>query len=338
MTVLTDDAKVGLLLANTGTPASADVSDVKAFLAEFLMHRRIVPMKQLAWWAVLHLFILPRRSGVSAAKYETIWQAGGSPLLVLQEALRSEMQRDAAGGASTAAAVAVANGMSFGNPSILEGLRTLRDAGTERLVVIPLYPQSAYSTTAVVHDTLLVALAELGWSPEMHFVDNYHDNPLYIQALVHSVLAASFDVSRGDRLVLSYHSIPLADIHTGDSYADHCETTSILLAEALGLPKAQWAVGYQCRFDKGRNWLQPFTKDVLEQLAAVPSGTGRTFIICPGFAIDCLETLYDIPYDLEPHYQQALATSGFAETSPGFIRISCLNDAEAHVALLLSLL
>ena len=337
---MTDKHRQGILLVNTGTPAAPTPEAVRAYLSQFLMDRRIVPMNRTAWWFILHLFILPRRSRRSAAKYASIWGEKGSPLLVTQEELKCALQRAFEEGEPARperleepGRVVVANGMSFGEPSIIAALEGLRLAGCERLLVLPLYPQSAFSTTAVVRDALQPALAALGWETSWQLIDNYHDNPAYVQAVAETVREAGFIPGSRDRLLFSYHSIPLKDLAAGDSYAQQCETSSRGIAAALGIGQGQWAIGYQCRFDRGRDWLAPFTKDMLAGWAKEegPEGGGRVFLVCPGFALDCLETLYDVPQELQPHYQAACAATGNPGQQGDFVYVPCLNSGRPHV-------
>ena len=326
----------GILLANTGTPSAPTPQAVSSYLAQFLSDPRIVPMNRVAWWFILHLFILPNRSRKSAAKYETIWTDKGSPLLAIQEelahALQQSFQQDGLDH------LVVANGMSYGSPSIASALEKLRIAGCKQLYVLPLYPQSAYSTTAVIQDQMQPALAKINWDVDYQLIDHYYDNPRYAQALASSIKEAGFIAGSDDRLFLSFHSEPVKDIQAGDTYPQQCEASSQQVAHALGATPQQWSLSYQCRFDKGRDWLGPFTTQTLDDLAGSQPRADRVFFVCPGFSVDCLETLYDVPSELQPHYEQACASAGRPATEGNFIYVPCLNSRQSHVELLRSVL
>ncbi|MDR2714226.1 MAG: ferrochelatase [Coriobacteriales bacterium] len=322
--------KLGIILANTGTPSEPTPQAVKKYLAQFLSDKRIVPMNPVIWWFILRLAILPRRSKVSAAKYEAVWMDKGSPLLVLQEALASNLQRSLQ--KEGFEKVQVLSAMSFGEPSIPTVLENLREAGCEKLVVLPLYPQSAHSTTKVVEDAVAAALAKLDWNISWQLIGNYHAVNSYANALARSIQEAGFNAAQGDKLLLSYHSIPLVDVAAGDTYQQQCEATSAAVARALGITDEQLSSSYQCRFDKGRDWLGPFTKETLVQEAA--NKKGRLFFVCPGFSVDCLETLYDIPHELLLHYENACTEAGVPLQEGEFVYVPCLNESQAHVEVL----
>ncbi|MCL1798435.1 MAG: ferrochelatase [Eggerthellaceae bacterium] len=320
--------KYGVILANTGTPAAPTPRAVRGYLSQFLMDRRIAPMNRAAWWLILHLFILPRRSKASAEKYEAVWTDEGSPFMVAHERLCAGLQRAYAKDAA-APEVVVAPGMSFGTPSFASALKGLREAGCGRVVVLPLYPQSAYSTTGSVRDALVRARKRLGWDVEVDIIDNYHDNPLWARTVAASIVQAGFDAAAGDRVLFSFHSIPLRDIEAGDSYELQCGASSLQIANELGIDRKLWTIGYQCRFDKGREWLDPFTKDVLDRWAE--AGVGRVFLVCPGFSVDCLETIYDVRFEMKSHYLKACAALGNPAGEDGFIPVPCLDRTWAHV-------
>jgi ferrochelatase len=314
----------------------------------------------------VHLCILPARSRKSAEKYRLIWTDEGSPFLVAHERLATALQAafdeaaipgEAFGmagsqedGSRSAAQrhkgsspsgrrlfeVKVACGMSYGEPGIRTALRTLRDAGCDKVLVLPLYPQSAHSTTGAVHDAVERSLRKLGWEAPFHLIDNYHDNPSYIRALAASLAHKGFGEQAGDRVLFSYHSIPLKDIEAGDKYELQCDASSLQIASELGIERKLWTIAYQCRFDKGRTWLGPFVDSVLERWAE--AGVGRVFMVCPGFSVDCLETLYDVEYDVRPAYEQACALRGSPLAEGGFVYVPCLGRTKAHVKVLYDVL
>lgn len=329
-----DRPKYGILLANTGTPSAPKPRAVRKYLSRFLMDRRIAPMNRAAWWLILHLFILPIRGRKSAAKYASIWTDQGSPLLVAHERLALGLRRLLEDEGFEG--VEVACGMSFGEPGIASALGALRGAGCDKVLVLPLYPQSAYSTTGAVYDGIERALAKLRWDVECDLIDNYHDNPTYTRAIAASITHAGFQADSKDKLLFSFHSIPLKDIEAGDTYELQCGASSLQIASELGIDRKQWTIGYQCRFDRGRDWLAPFTKDVLNRWAE--AGVGRVFFICPGFSVDCLETLYDVVFEMKKHYLMTCTVLGTPVRENDFVYVPCLDKTKAHLTVLRDIL
>lgn len=325
--------RTGVLLVNTGTPDEPTPRAVKRYLRRFLTDKRIVPMNRLVWGCILNLFILPKRSKASAAKYREIWTPQGSPFQIAHEKLAAGLQdhyREK--GCDTRVALA----MSYGEPGVLRALRSLKEEGCERLVVLPLYPQSAYSTTGAVRDGVARAVRKARWQGSVEIIDNYHDNSVYIRAMAASIKNAGFDPQGTDRVLFSYHSIPLKDIDDGDTYELQTGATSLYVAGELGLDRKRWTVSYQSRFDKGRDWLRPFTKDTLRLWAT--AGEGRVFFVCPNFAVDCLETLYDVKHDLAPFFHEAAREAGEPKRAEDFEYVPCLNASKAHLSVLVDVL
>lgn len=323
-------SKYGVLLVNTGTPAAPKPSEVRKFLSEFLMNKRIAPMNRAVWWLILHLFILPSRGRKSAEKYASIWTDEGSPLLIAQGKLVGGLQKSLkeAGFVYTK----VEGAMSFGKPSIIQALKGLKKQGCEKLLVLPLYPQSAYSTTGVVHDGVKEALEKIDWDVDCHLIENYHDDPTYTRAIAASLRHAGFNADSPDKVLFSFHSIPLVDIEAGDTYELQCGASSLQIASELAIDRKQWTIGYQCRFDKNRQWLSPFTKEVLDRWAEAK--VGRIFVVCPNFAVDCLETIYDVDYEMRRYYAQACREHGATPKREDFIYVPCLDKSKAHLKVL----
>ena len=332
-------AAVGVLLVNTGTPEKPTPRSVKKYLSRFLMDPRIRPMNRLVWWFVLHFAILPKRSVASAEKYRLIWTPEGSPLDVahrkLAEGLLSYYRE-------RGLSVGVAYALNYSTPSVLEGFRSLVSQGCEELVVLPLYPQTALSTTEAARDAVRRALRRARFRGGVSFIDGYHENSVYVRAIAASIRHAGFDPDSDDRLFFSYHSIPLADIEAGDTYELQTGATSLAVANELGLDRRRWSLGYQCRFDKKRSWLSPFTSATLESWARSESAS-RVFVVCPNFAVDCLETLYDVDYELKPAYLRERAAARESAGAPPdvrepFVYVPCLNKSKAHLRVLVSVL
>ncbi|HGH6007123.1 TPA: ferrochelatase [Vibrio cholerae] len=307
--------KLGILLANLGTPQAPTPQAVKAFLSQFLHDQRVVDMSRWLWCPLLHGIILPTRSPKVAKLYQSIWMDEGSPLMVY-----SRRQRDKLAELSQRP---VELGMTYGEPSLLDGVRKLQQQGVEQIVVLPLYPQYSATTTAAVFDGIAKALRQLPVVPELHFIRDYHDHPLYIQALAKSVRASWQLHGQGDLLLCSYHGIPKRYAQNGDIYPEHCKKTTELLAQALGLPQDKVMMTYQSQFGK-EEWLQPYTDKTME---ALPSqGIKKLDVICPAFSVDCLETLEEIA---EQNQEIFLHSGGEA-----FHYVPCLNDSQSHIELM----
>lgn len=327
--------RCGVLLVNTGTPSAPKPKAVRKYLGRFLMDERIAPMNRALWWIIVHLFILPVRSRRSAAKYEQIWTDEGSPFTIAHEKLASGLSA-AFAEAGYGDAVAVRHAMSYGDPSIEAALKEFSELGCSHLIVLPLYPQSAHSTTGAVHDGIERACEKAGWAGTVDFIDNYHDHPTYVRALAASIKYAGFDPESDDALLFSFHSIPLVDIESGDTYELQTGASSLQIASELGIDRKRWTIGYQCRFDKRREWLSPYTTEVLARWAE--AGVGRVFFVCPGFAVDCLETLYDITAELRPFYEEQVRAAGRQVSEGDFVYVPCLDRSKAHVKVLYDVL
>lgn len=320
---------LGVLLANTGTPEAPTPRAVKKYLSKFLMDPRICPMNRLAWWFLLHLVILPKRSKASAEKYEQIWTEDGSPLLLYQDMLTAGLQ---AYYRRTGQNVVVSQGYSYSTPSIQAGLKELVEKGCNRIIVLPLYPQSAYCTTGAIRDGVDRAAKKIRFKGRLEFVDNYSEDPIYIKAIASSIINAGFDPEGNDRLLFSYHSIPLVDIEAGDTYELQTGSSSLHIASELGLDRKRWTISYQSRFDKGRDWLQPFSKDVIDRWTR--AGEGRIFVVCPNFAVDCLETLYDVDIELRAMHASGMRDLGQPVYDDDYVYVPCLNKSKAHLRVL----
>jgi ferrochelatase len=316
--------RVGILLANLGSPDNPSPGAVRRYLKQFLWDPRVVEVPRPIWWLVLNLIILNLRPRRSARAYGKIWTDQGSPLIV-----HSRRQAEALAGRLQALAgdrVRVALGMCYGNPSIPAALRELRDQGVGRLLVLPLYPQYSATTSAAVFDAVTEELRDWRWLPELRFVRHYPDHPQYIEALAASVRAFWAEQGRAERLVMSFHGIPRAYLEAGDPYHCECHKTARLLAERLQLAPGEWVISFQSRLGR-QEWLRPYTDQTLQQLAR--DGVRKVQLICPGFAADCLETLEEVAMENRELFLQA----GGSE----YAYIPCLNDAAEHIDLLLQL-
>jgi len=324
--------RTGVLFVNLGTPDAPTAPALRRYLKQFLSDPRVVEIPKPIWWLILNGIILNVRPKKSAEKYASIWMTEGSPLRVHTERqaklvkgrLASEGHRE----------LLIDYAMRYGQPSVASALDRMKAAGANRILIVPLYPQYAASTTASVFDDVADWAKHTRHLPALRFVRNYHDDPRYIAALAASVREhwqknhrpASADngtESSGYRLVMSFHGLPRRSLDLGDPYYCECQKTGRLLAESLGLSTDEYIVTYQSRFGKAE-WLQPYTQPTLEQLAR--EGVKRVDVICPGFAADCLETLEEIAMECKTAY----LSHGGGE----FHYLSCLNERDDHIALL----
>jgi len=320
MTEPESNCSAGILLANLGTPDSPSRKDVKRYLSEFLWDPRVVEMPRALWWLILHGTILNTRPVRSAKAYRKIWTEQGSPLLVYTlkqaEALQKKLGNS----------ILVVPAMRYGNPSIRRGLERLRDRGCRRILVFPLYPQYSATTTASSFDAVVTELKTWRLIPELRLLNQYFDDPGYLQALTASVQSFQQQHGQPEKLILSYHGLPQRYVDAGDPYPHQCEETTRALIKELDLGVEQWHMTYQSRLGKDP-WLQPATTDTLQELAG--AGCKHVQVICPGFASDCLETLEEIAMENRKVFLQA--------GGERYEYIPCLNDSEAHIQMLAKL-
>lgn len=288
-------ARVGVLLVNLGSPAEATPAAVRRYLAQFLSDQRVVEIPRPLWWLILHGLILRLRPAKSAKKYQSIWTPQGAPLLghtrrqtqLLTGFLGERLKRQGL----PADLVRVAMAMRYGEPNIAGRVAELRAAGCERMLVLPLYPQYAASTTGSVFDAVTEALQKRRFVPAVRSAPPFHDDAGYILALARRVNAYWEKHGQPDHLVLSFHGLPRYTLDRGDPYFCHCQKTGRLLARELGYREGQWTLAFQSRFGRAE-WLQPYAAEVLSDLGR--KHTGRVDVFCPGFVADCLETLEEI--------------------------------------------
>ena len=315
-------AKIGVLVAQLGTPQAPTARALRPYLRQFLSDPRVIDLHPLRWYPILYLFVLTRRPARSAALYANIWTDEGSPLMVHSQAQTRGLQE------RLGTAYRVVLGMRYGEPSIARAVQSLEQEGVERILVFPMYPQFSCATTGSIYDA--VNRAALGrrcpWffdrkrqMPALRFVPPYADHPAYINALKQSVAAAIARLSwTPDRYLITFHGIPRRYVDEGDPYRRHCEETARQLATALGLAEDEWVSGFQSRFGK-EPWLEPYTEEVLARLGE--QGVRRLVAICPGFTADCLETLDEIGREGAEQF-----SSGGGQQ---FHLVPCLNDHPA---------
>ena len=307
--------KIGVLLVNLGTPDGYDVRNMRKYLKEFLSDRRVIEWPKLIWYPILYGIVLNTRPKKSGAAYQSIWnhELDESPLRTITRS-QSELL---AQHLNTEGEIEVDWAMRYGNPSIASRLTALKEAGCDRLLVFPLYPQYCAATTATVCDKVFEALSAMRWMPALRVVPAYHDHPAYIDALAASIRSAY--KTRGgkpQKLIASYHGIPQSYFDKGDPYHCQCMKTSRLLKEKLKLADGELITTFQSRFGP-EEWLQPYTDKTIEELAR--KGVDDIAVINPGFSADCLETLEEIAGEGKEIFLEGGGKK--------FTHIPCLNDS-----------
>ena len=315
--------RTAVLLCNLGTPDAPTAAATRRYLAEFLSDHRVVEIPAIIWKPLLHGVILRTRPAKSAAKYQSVWMPEGSPLQVWTEK-QAKLLRGWLGEAGHK--VIVRHAMRYGNPSIASQLDALKAEGITRILVLPLYPQYSATTTASVVDAVNAWCATARDIPELRMVRNYHNDPGYIGALAASVRKYWLANGRADKLVMSFHGIPERNVRLGDPYQRQSQETAVLLANALGLSPDQYLLTFQSRFGKAK-WLEPYTEPSLVALAQ--QGVKHVQVMCPGFPVDCLETLEEISQEA----REAFLHAGGQQ----FDYIPCLNDHPAWITALSTL-
>ena len=315
-------SKIGVLVAQLGTPQAPTARALRPYLRQFLSDPRVIDLHPLRWYPILYLFVLTRRPARSAALYANIWTDEGSPLMVHSQAQTRGLQE------RLGEAYRVVLGMRYGEPSIERAIQSLEGEGIERILVFPMFPQFSCATTGSIYDA--VNRAALGrrcpWffdrkrqMPALRFVPPYADHPAYINALKQSVAEAVACLSwTPDRYLITFHGIPQRYVNEGDPYRRQCEETARQLAAALGLADDEWVSGFQSRFGK-EPWLEPYTEEVLERLGG--QDVRRLVAICPGFTADCLETLDEIGREGDEQFSHGGGQQ--------FHLVPCLNDHPA---------
>jgi ferrochelatase len=313
--------KIGVLVANLGTPDGYDYWSMRRYLNEFLSDRRVIDYSPFLWQPLLQGIILTSRPFRSGANYKSIWnhEAGESPLATITKAqtakIAARMQ------ARHGDRVMVDYAMRYGKPSTIDKVRALQEAGCDRIVFFPLYPQYAGATSATANDQFFRALMKLKWQPSSRTVPAYFEDPRYIEALAQSVeraYAAATD--KPDILVSSYHGVPKRYLMEGDPYHCQCQKTTRLLRERLGWDAAAITTTFQSKFGP-EEWLKPYTVEEVARLAK--AGKKKIAVIAPAFSADCIETLEEINEEIKESFEDAGGES--------FTYIPCLNDDDAHI-------
>ncbi|MEE9142913.1 MAG: ferrochelatase [Gammaproteobacteria bacterium] len=318
-------ARIGVLLSNLGTPDAATPRAVRRYLAEFLSDPRIIELPRWLWLPALYAVVLNVRPFRSTQAYERIWTTAGSPLMFNMQRLAVSVSDalDRALGFE----VPLALGMRYGNPSIPQALAELSDKGAERIIVLPLYPQYSGTTTASTLDAVARALGSVRVVPELRFINGYHDAPGFIDAVARSIEDYWKENEPGELLLFSFHGIPERCVEAGDPYEEQCQQTAQLITRRLGLDEHRWRLSFQSRVGR-EPWLQPYTDVVVEELAK--DGVQSVDVVCPGFSVDCLETLEEIALGERERFENA--------GGKRLAYIPALNDRIEHVRFIADLI
>lgn len=309
--------KTGILVTNLGSPDAPTPKALRVYLAEFLSDPRIVEIPRLIWLLILHGIILRVRPKKSAKAYKSIWTENGSPLIHISQQQADKIAEKLKAHNHN---VEVELAMRYGNPSVEAGLEKLRDKGITRIIVFPLYPQYSSPTTGSTFDAIARVLKKWRWVPELHFINGYHTNPLYIESLANSIQEDLGKHGTPQKIVFSYHGMPRQFLDHGDPYHCLCHQTTRLVIEKLGLDKDLVMTTFQSRFGKAE-WLKPYTDTTLESFPK--EGIKDIAIISPAFSADCLETLEE----LEDENREIFEEAGGEK----YRYIAALNDREDHI-------
>ena len=313
--------RIGVLLVNLGTPDATDYWSMRRYLKEFLSDRRVIETPRAIWWPILNLIILSVRPGKKGKDYDTIWnkERDEGPLKTITRAqaekLAAFIQQGGVGG--NPSRIVVDWAMRYGNPSIASRVEALQQQGCERILLAPLYPHYAAATTATVCDKMFDVLKTMRWQPILRVAPPWHDDPVYIDALAHSIEDSLSKLDfEPDMVIASYHGVPREYLDKGDPYHCHCLKTTRLLRERLGWPAEKLMTTFQSRFGPAE-WLRPYTDETIKALPA--KGVKKIAVITPGFTADCLETIEEIGIENAEYFME--------HGGEKFARIDCLNDS-----------
>jgi ferrochelatase len=317
---------LGILLANTGTPDAPTPKAVRRFLAQFLADPRVIEFSRWFWLPLLHGIILRVRPRRSARLYQRVWDERGSPLLYHMQDLAEKVESELRARLPEADLNATV-GMRYGNPSIESALHELREKGATHFLVLPLFPQYSGTTSGTIIEAVFDILKSWRWVPNVSVLSDYHDHPAYIRSVTKSIRAFWAKSEKPEKLLVSFHGIPVDYVDKGDPYEAHCLRTAELVADELSLNKDEWVATFQSRFGP-QEWLQPYTDEVFEELGS--EKLVSLDAVCPGFAVDCLETVDEIGHEGQAEFQNA---GGGA-----FRYIPALNASDLHVEALCEIL
>jgi len=321
----TPSGKTGVLLANLGTPDAPTSQSLRPYLKQFLSDRRVIELPKLKWWFILNAIVLRFRPKQSAKLYASVWTNEGSPLLSMSN--KQVTKVTALLNKTYGEDVIVALGMRYGNPSMAAALDSLRQQGATKIIVLPLYPQYAGATVGSTFDALADTIKSWRWVPQLHFISGYHKHPKYIDALANTITEHIAQHGKPEKIIFSYHGIPKRYFENGDPYFCFCSATTRLVTEKLELLQDEFVMTFQSRFGK-EPWIEPYTDKTILKLAK--DGIKHIAVICPGFSVDCLETIEEINVENRECFE-----SNGGKT---FHYITALNDRDDHIEALSELI
>ncbi|WP_380058627.1 ferrochelatase [Falsihalocynthiibacter sp. SS001] len=313
--------KIGVLIANLGTPDNYDYWSMRRYLSEFLSDKRVIDYPAWKWQPILQAFVLTKRPFSSGAAYKSIWnhEEGESPLMTITKKQTSALSESLHG--MFGDQVMVDFCMRYGNPSTQSKVDAMIEAGCDKILFFPLYPQYAGATTATANDAFFAALAKPAWQPATRTVPAYFDHPKYIEALAGSIKNAYAKIeNEPDILLLSYHGMPERYLMQGDPYHCQCQKTTRLVTEALGWKRDRILTTFQSKFGP-EEWLKPYTVEEVARQAQ--AGNKNLAIAAPAFSADCIETLEEINEEIKEAFEEA--------GGENFTYIPCLNDDAPHI-------
>ena len=284
-----DIPKIGIILANLGTPEKPTSAALRKYLQQFLMDRRVVEIPRFIWCWILHFIILVFRPSASAKKYQSIWTKNGSPLYVNLNNQKIAFEKEIKKKFKQPLEVEI--GMSYGQPSIASAVDKLKAKNCTKILFFPLYPQYASSSSGAAMDGLFKKLIKTRNIPEIRVIRNYHDHPSYINAIAQSIQNYWSKSGKSNKLIFSFHGVAMKSLMQGDPYHCECHKTARLLRNKLKLREHESLVCFQSRFGKAE-WLKPYFAETLKKMGQEKDL--KLDVICPGFSSDCLETLEEI--------------------------------------------
>lgn len=315
--------KTTVLLVNLGSPDDTSVPAVRRYLAEFLSDKRVIDLPRWFWLPLLYGVILRTRPQKTAAAYRSIWTENGSPLIyITQRQTELLRQRFAAEG------ITIRYAMRYGNPSMQDVITEIIADDCEQLLVFPLYPQYSRPTVETVRDKLTEILQQQKNGLNINFIEYYYDEPLYIQTLANSIRQFQAQYEKPEKLIFSYHGVPIRYIDNGDCYYEHCKATTQLVTQALGLSEDDYLMTFQSRFGK-EEWIKPYTDQTLKELSQ--NGVKIVHVLSPAFAADCLETLEELEVENRAYFETADGEDPDNRKGRIYRYLPALNDEQRHI-------
>lgn len=316
--------KVTVIIANLGTPDEPTVPAVRQFLKQFLSDQRVIEIPKILWQIILNAFILPFRPKRVAHAYASVWSKDSPMREILNEQIGKIQEKLT--NQYREFDLNIIPAMTYGNPGLTRALTALASNPQDHIVLFPLFPQYSATSTAPLYDVLSKWMLEQRNIPGLTIIKEYYQHPLYIQALANSVLEFQKKHGTAEKILMSFHGIPIPYAEKGDPYPEHCHITARKVAEKLNLKEDQWAISFQSRFGK-QEWVKPYTDQLLKEWGA--QGVKSVQILSPAFSADCLETLEELAIQNAEFFKQA--------GGQDYAYIPALNGRDDHIDLLVTL-